>query len=173
MFTITRLQRAYSRNAKAADHSLASPLFTNSKAIKATPPLAGGRKVALRFIATRHLLRYRSACGVRHRDIFSDPTMPKAGERERERERVNLRHRVDILSAHRESISFRSDFWIFASLSSSGWRGHVHARHRGGGGSGNGGGRYDRRPSTKLSTRGYFVRPIEGLLAARLKYFTN
>jgi len=111
MFTITRLQRAYSRNAKAADHSLASPLFTNSKAIKATPPLAGGRKVALRFIATRHLLRYRSACGVRHRDIFSDPTMPKAGERERERESIfatELIYCQRIGKAYRSALTFES-----------------------------------------------------------------
>lgn len=41
-------------------------------------------KSAVRFIAARHLPRYRSARGVvRHRDIFSDPTMSKRRERER------------------------------------------------------------------------------------------
>lgn len=74
---------------EAADRTLSRPLCLRTQGDKSVAvALAGGRKVAVRFIAARHLPRYRSARGVvRHRDIFSDPTMPKAGESHRRRRR--------------------------------------------------------------------------------------
>lgn len=84
---------------ETANRSSRFPFVYERKAIKASLPLAGGRKVAVRFIAARHLPRYRSARGVaRHRDIFSDPTMPKAGERESRRADYIVAHRVSLRS---------------------------------------------------------------------------
>lgn len=166
MFMMTKLRREskFAECKEAADHSLASPLFTNSKATKASLPLARGRKVAVRFIATRHLPRYRSARGVvRHRDIFSDPTMPKAGESPLSL--LSWLYCQRIGKAYHSALTSESSLHCRQSSSGWQWRGRVHARHQGVVATEGEGMIGTGRPSTKLFnvTRGYFVRPIEGL----------